>query len=62
MAPFFYSFTVWAVISGLVVFNQFPNPLALGGILLVAGSGLVIVILDQRKRQRVITAAAEAGS
>lgn len=62
VAPFFYSFTVWAVISGLVVFNQFPNPLALGGILLVAGSGLVIVILDQRKRQRVIAAAAEAGS
>ena len=29
VAPFYYTFTVWAVISGLVVFRQFPNALAL---------------------------------
>jgi len=51
VAPFYYCFTVWAVISGLVVFREFPNPVAMLGILLVAGSGLVIVILDQRRRQ-----------
>ena len=32
VAPFYYCFTVWAVISGLVVFGQFPNMLAIGGI------------------------------
>ena len=28
VAPFYYCFTVWAGISGLVVFQQFPNALA----------------------------------
>ncbi|RUX62630.1 DMT family transporter, partial [Mesorhizobium sp. M7A.F.Ca.US.014.04.1.1] len=39
VAPFYYCFTVWAVISGLLVFGQFPNTLAVCGILLVVGSG-----------------------
>ncbi|MBZ9874390.1 DMT family transporter [Mesorhizobium sp. BR1-1-9] len=51
VAPFYYCFTVWAVISGLLVFGQFPNALAVCGILLVVGSGLAIVSLDQRKRR-----------
>jgi drug/metabolite transporter (DMT)-like permease len=49
-APFYYSFTVWAVISGIVVFGQLPNPLALGGIVLVMASGVAIVLLDWRRR------------
>ena len=49
VAPFYYCFTVWAVISGLLVFGQFPNTLAVCGILLVIGSGLTIVWLDQRR-------------
>ncbi|MER9371063.1 DMT family transporter [Mesorhizobium sp. M0491] len=49
VAPFYYCFTVWAVISGLLVFGQFPNTLAICGILLVVGSGLTIVSLDQRR-------------
>lgn len=53
VAPFYYCFTVWAVISGLLVFGEFPNPLAISGILLVVASGLVIVTLDQRKRRLV---------
>jgi drug/metabolite transporter (DMT)-like permease len=56
VAPFFYCFTVWAVISGVVVFDQFPNMLALLGILLVVSSGLVIVALDNRRRRLTITA------
>jgi drug/metabolite transporter (DMT)-like permease len=54
VAPFFYCFTVWAVISGLLVFGELPNPLAIGGILLVVASGLVIVTLDQRKQRLVV--------
>ncbi|MFC3323005.1 DMT family transporter [Mesorhizobium cantuariense] len=56
VAPFYYSFTVWAVISGLLVFGQFPNALAVCGILLVAGSGLTIVSLDQRQRRLAVVA------
>ena len=49
VAPFFYSFSVWAVIAGVLVFGQIPNPLALGGIVLVIASGLAVVLLDQRR-------------
>jgi drug/metabolite transporter (DMT)-like permease len=50
VAPFYYTFSVWAVISGLVVFHEFPNTLAVLGILLIIGSGLVIVALDRRSK------------
>jgi drug/metabolite transporter (DMT)-like permease len=53
VAPFFYFFTLWAVLSGLVVFQQFPNVLALAGIALVVASGLAVVLLDNRKRKLV---------
>ncbi|TIS58226.1 MAG: DMT family transporter [Mesorhizobium sp.] len=56
VAPFYYCFTVWAVISGLVVFQQFPNALAISGILLVVASGLTIVSLDERKRRLTVVA------
>jgi drug/metabolite transporter (DMT)-like permease len=56
VAPFYYCFTVWAVISGLVVFGQFPNALAVCGILLVVVSGLTIVSLDGRKRRLTVVA------
>lgn len=51
VAPFYYCFTIWAVISGFVVFEQFPNASAIGGIVLVIASGLTIVFLDQRQRR-----------
>lgn len=51
VAPFYYFFTFWAVISGLVVFGQFPNALALAGIALVVASGLTVVLLDNRRRK-----------
>jgi S-adenosylmethionine uptake transporter len=56
VAPFYYCFTVWAVISGLVVFQQFPNALAISGILLVVASGLTIVSLDERRRRLTMVA------
>ena len=51
VAPFYYCFSVWAVISGLAVFGEFPNTVAITGMILVIGSGLVIVALDERKRR-----------
>lgn len=56
VAPLYYSFSVWAVISGLVVFGQFPNGLAIAGMLLVVASGLAIVLLDERKRRLTVVA------
>ncbi|TGT73080.1 DMT family transporter [bacterium M00.F.Ca.ET.159.01.1.1] len=56
VAPFYYCFTVWAVISGLLVFGQLPNALAVCGILLVIASGLAIVSLDERRRRMAIVA------
>jgi drug/metabolite transporter (DMT)-like permease len=51
VAPFYYCFTVWAVISGLVVFQHLPDAVAIVGIVLVVASGLTIVLLDERKRR-----------
>jgi drug/metabolite transporter (DMT)-like permease len=53
VAPFYYFFTFWAVLSGLVVFGQFPNLIAISGIVLVVAAGLSIVVLDERKRRLV---------
>lgn len=53
VAPFYYFFTFWAVLSGLIVFGQFPNLLAISGIVLVVAAGLTIVVLDERKRRLV---------
>ena len=48
IAPFYYTFTLWAVISGLLVFGDVPNAFAIAGMLLILASGLTSVTLDQR--------------
>jgi len=54
VAPFFYSFALWGVVSGLFVWGELPNALALAGIALIAGSGFAIVVLDQRRGRKEI--------
>jgi drug/metabolite transporter (DMT)-like permease len=54
IAPFFYSFALWGVLSGLIVWGALPNALALTGIALIAASGVAIVLLDQRRREAVM--------
>jgi drug/metabolite transporter (DMT)-like permease len=54
IAPFYYSFALWAVVSGLVIWGELPNALALAGISLIAGSGIAIVLLDQRRGRKVL--------
>ena len=53
VAPFFYSFAIWAVLSGLLVFGALPNALALAGIALIVASGVAIVLLDQRRGEAI---------
>jgi drug/metabolite transporter (DMT)-like permease len=48
LAPFGYAQLVVVTILGLVVFRQLPNALALGGMALVAGSGLGLVLASRR--------------
>ena len=51
VAPFMYSLTIWAVLSGVVLFGDIPNALATAGMALVALSGLAIIWLDGRQRR-----------
>jgi drug/metabolite transporter (DMT)-like permease len=54
VAPFFYSFALWGVVSGLVVWGTSPDALAFAGIVLIAGSGIAIVMLDQRRGRKEV--------
>ncbi|GLS21525.1 hypothetical protein GCM10007874_45420 [Labrys miyagiensis] len=49
IAPFFYSFALWGVLSGLIIWAELPNALALAGIALIVASGTVLVMIDQRR-------------
>jgi drug/metabolite transporter (DMT)-like permease len=51
VAPFNYSFMIWAGLSGLLVFGEVPNALAIGGMLLIMMAGLAVVLLEGRTRQ-----------
>jgi drug/metabolite transporter (DMT)-like permease len=56
VAPFYYLFSFWAVLSGAFIFNTFPNALAIAGIGLIVLSGITIVLLDQRRRRLLVLA------
>jgi drug/metabolite transporter (DMT)-like permease len=60
VAPFFYSFALWGVLSGVFVFGALPNTLALAGIALIAGSGVAIVLIDRRRGRHEEIALMEA--
>lgn len=51
VAPFMYTLTIWAVLSGLILFGEVPNLLAVSGMALVALAGLAIIWLDGRQRK-----------
>jgi drug/metabolite transporter (DMT)-like permease len=48
---------VWAGLSGLIVFGEVPNTLAIAGMLLILAAGLAVVLLDGRTRQGEVAAA-----
>jgi drug/metabolite transporter (DMT)-like permease len=49
IAPFFYSFAVWALVAGVVVWGALPNPWALSGIALIVMSGVGIIVMNRRR-------------
>ena len=50
VAPFYYSFMIWALIIGYFLFDTVPNALALSGMALILLSGLAVIYLEQRNR------------
>ncbi len=53
VAPFYYSFALWGVVVGAIVFASIPNALALLGIGLIVASGVAVVLVDLRRRTPV---------
>jgi drug/metabolite transporter (DMT)-like permease len=51
VAPFYYTFMLWAVLSGLVVFGDVPNGLAIAGMTFILMSGLALMLMDGRLRR-----------
>jgi len=49
VAPFYYAFTVWAVLSGAIIFRSFPNMLAGAGMTLIIASGLTNLAIERRR-------------
>jgi drug/metabolite transporter (DMT)-like permease len=60
VAPFMYTLTIWAVLSGIILFGDIPNLLAVSGMVLVALAGLAIIWLDGRQRRHDARLALEA--
>jgi drug/metabolite transporter (DMT)-like permease len=51
VAPFNYCFLLWAGLSGLLLFNDVPNTLAITGMALILLAGLAVILLEGRTRQ-----------
>jgi drug/metabolite transporter (DMT)-like permease len=47
VAPMMYSLTLWAVLSSILVFGEWPNLLAVIGIALIVTAGFLVIVLDQ---------------
>jgi drug/metabolite transporter (DMT)-like permease len=52
LAPFFYTFTLAAMLAGYVVFGDVPNRLAMAGIALIVASGIAVLLLDAQGKRR----------
>lgn len=55
VVPFLYASTIWALISGMLVFGTFPNTLALIGIGVIMASGIAVVALERWPRKVVVS-------
>jgi drug/metabolite transporter (DMT)-like permease len=50
VAPFYYSFLLFAVIFGFAIFRDVPNALAILGMFIIVASGLAIMALEKKKQ------------
>lgn len=51
VAPFRYTMVLWAMLAGYVVWNEFPDTLALIGTAIVIGAGLYSFVREQRLKR-----------
>lgn len=55
ITPFTYMQLVWATLAGWVVYRHLPDAFAVAGMVVIAGSGLTVALLDRRRaRQRAL--------
>jgi drug/metabolite transporter (DMT)-like permease len=60
VSPFRYSVILWAVLSGLIVFGEWPDTLAFVGIALIVGSGVYTIHREQVRQRRALRETAAA--
>jgi drug/metabolite transporter (DMT)-like permease len=53
VAPFRYTILVWAIVYGILIWGEVPDLLAIGGIVLIAGSGLFVFYRENRRRREI---------
>lgn len=49
VAPFYYGLTVFAAVFGAVLFDEWPNAVALIGIAMIVGCGLGVLLLEKKE-------------
>jgi S-adenosylmethionine uptake transporter len=52
VAPFRYSIMIWALLLGLVIWGQWPDPLAMLGMAIVTGAGIYTFRREMVARRR----------
>lgn len=52
ITPFTYMQLVWATLAGWVVYRHLPDAFAVAGMVVIAGSGLMVALLDRRRARR----------
>jgi drug/metabolite transporter (DMT)-like permease len=53
ITPFTYMQLVWAMLAGWVVYRQFPDAFAVAGMVVIAGSGLTVALVDRRRARQL---------
>jgi len=54
LSPLTYAQLIWATLLGWLVFGQFPDPLSVLGMLIIAGAGLFIALSERSTRRSVL--------
>jgi len=52
ITPFTYMQLVWATLAGWVVYRHLPDAFAVAGMVVIAGSGLTVALLDRRRARQ----------
>ena len=55
LAPFDYSYLIFAALMGLVLFGDFPGPWQIAGMTLIAGSGIFTGLRERKLKARLAT-------